>query len=596
MDETSLLYERIMREQRQRDVLSNRTPIEDKLNSLKYTQLRRQRERELILHQHPEMRMQIERLKHESNGLSLADVNLAPSPASAIGASRTGKCATSLFNHQQRLEPSLASPSIVHSVATHAAEIPKPLILYAAERAASSTGFNQLSTAPTSLVRVAHEHQVHPPRQTPVFNEQTVSVGTAASAAPKQIITSSRGGTAILTAATDHHRRHMRSHGRPATAEIIHVPATTASLANVAPQQDLHSIVLTPQYPQHHGYGSQQQQVQLVHVPSLPTATMERLPGFVRNVSLSSDTVSDGSIHQQPPTIETIAGSICHRTQVALGQELRSHLLLHQQQGHEQLLDAQAPCFPSSSSRLSAGYGQEIQRHPPMEVMTALQKAPTSAAALMQEQLSTAHFQQGKQRIEQQQTEQPRRTPVRSPVVQSHHDFRSVVEPVLQRLEFQTSQAAPEAQTPQTLCGAPMLPTDEADRIVTQTAVPPVEGGKPRVVSYTVTSTDETMPDAADESDDSDRSQEQRLQDDTGDGRGEGKARGSDDGDDPNHNRHKNKKKKTTGRTGLRKDPQWLKMHERLKDYKEEHGDCIVPRGYPPSPVLASWVAEQRYV
>lgn len=38
----------------------------------------------------------------------------------------------------------------------------------------------------------------------------------------------------------------------------------------------------------------------------------------------------------------------------------------------------------------------------------------------------------------------------------------------------------------------------------------------------------------------------------------------------------------------------WLATLEELKSYKEEHGDCIVPRGYANGPKLASWVAEQR--
>ena len=38
----------------------------------------------------------------------------------------------------------------------------------------------------------------------------------------------------------------------------------------------------------------------------------------------------------------------------------------------------------------------------------------------------------------------------------------------------------------------------------------------------------------------------------------------------------------------------WLSSLEELRRYKEQHGDCIVPRGYAANPKLASWVAEQR--
>ena len=42
------------------------------------------------------------------------------------------------------------------------------------------------------------------------------------------------------------------------------------------------------------------------------------------------------------------------------------------------------------------------------------------------------------------------------------------------------------------------------------------------------------------------------------------------------------------------KDNKWLASFEQLVEYKKEHGDCIVPRGYSPNSRLASWVAEQR--
>jgi hypothetical protein len=42
------------------------------------------------------------------------------------------------------------------------------------------------------------------------------------------------------------------------------------------------------------------------------------------------------------------------------------------------------------------------------------------------------------------------------------------------------------------------------------------------------------------------------------------------------------------------KDDKWLVSLEKLKAYKQQSGDCIVPRGYAQDPQLASWVAEQR--
>jgi hypothetical protein len=42
------------------------------------------------------------------------------------------------------------------------------------------------------------------------------------------------------------------------------------------------------------------------------------------------------------------------------------------------------------------------------------------------------------------------------------------------------------------------------------------------------------------------------------------------------------------------KDVQWMSNLDVLRQYKEEHGDCVVPRGSSANPRLANWVAEQR--
>jgi len=46
--------------------------------------------------------------------------------------------------------------------------------------------------------------------------------------------------------------------------------------------------------------------------------------------------------------------------------------------------------------------------------------------------------------------------------------------------------------------------------------------------------------------------------------------------------------------TKNKQDTRWLSSYQELKEYKDEYGDCIVPRGFPLNPRLASWVAEQR--
>ena len=39
-----------------------------------------------------------------------------------------------------------------------------------------------------------------------------------------------------------------------------------------------------------------------------------------------------------------------------------------------------------------------------------------------------------------------------------------------------------------------------------------------------------------------------------------------------------------------------IRMFERLKKYKEKHGDCLVPQKYEDDPELGRWVATQRRV
>lgn len=41
-------------------------------------------------------------------------------------------------------------------------------------------------------------------------------------------------------------------------------------------------------------------------------------------------------------------------------------------------------------------------------------------------------------------------------------------------------------------------------------------------------------------------------------------------------------------------DAKWDKMYQRLITYKETHGNCLVPKGYPMDPKLANWVETQR--
>lgn len=41
-------------------------------------------------------------------------------------------------------------------------------------------------------------------------------------------------------------------------------------------------------------------------------------------------------------------------------------------------------------------------------------------------------------------------------------------------------------------------------------------------------------------------------------------------------------------------DARWEQMFEKLLDYKEGHGDCLVPNRYEPDPSLGAWVSTQR--
>lgn len=45
---------------------------------------------------------------------------------------------------------------------------------------------------------------------------------------------------------------------------------------------------------------------------------------------------------------------------------------------------------------------------------------------------------------------------------------------------------------------------------------------------------------------------------------------------------------------GRLNDQQWEEMYQRLVRYKEENGDCLVPRKYDRDPKLSTWVETQR--
>eukprot|EP00873_Tetraselmis_striata_P009054 jgi/Tetstr1/429318/TSEL_019236.t1 len=45
---------------------------------------------------------------------------------------------------------------------------------------------------------------------------------------------------------------------------------------------------------------------------------------------------------------------------------------------------------------------------------------------------------------------------------------------------------------------------------------------------------------------------------------------------------------------GLGSEARWWRRCKELEEYKEEHGDCLVPRGYKPNPALGRWADMQR--
>mmetsp|Transcript_4517 Transcript_4517/g.6831 ORF Transcript_4517/g.6831 Transcript_4517/m.6831 type:complete len:111 (+) Transcript_4517:558-890(+) len=50
------------------------------------------------------------------------------------------------------------------------------------------------------------------------------------------------------------------------------------------------------------------------------------------------------------------------------------------------------------------------------------------------------------------------------------------------------------------------------------------------------------------------------------------------------------------GFTWKLREGNWHKMLDDLKEYKERHGDCLVPQTYAPNPALGHWVKLQREV
>lgn len=49
----------------------------------------------------------------------------------------------------------------------------------------------------------------------------------------------------------------------------------------------------------------------------------------------------------------------------------------------------------------------------------------------------------------------------------------------------------------------------------------------------------------------------------------------------------------TTERT-KKQNEDWNVRLEQLKEYKTQHGDCLVPHGYKPDPSFAEWIHRQR--
>ena len=41
-------------------------------------------------------------------------------------------------------------------------------------------------------------------------------------------------------------------------------------------------------------------------------------------------------------------------------------------------------------------------------------------------------------------------------------------------------------------------------------------------------------------------------------------------------------------------EEKWLAMYAKLQKFREEHGDCNVPRRYKDDPSLGNWVVQQR--
>jgi len=48
-------------------------------------------------------------------------------------------------------------------------------------------------------------------------------------------------------------------------------------------------------------------------------------------------------------------------------------------------------------------------------------------------------------------------------------------------------------------------------------------------------------------------------------------------------------------RAAKRDDLAWMQMFEELMEYKEKHGDCLVPNKYKDNPKLGRWVSKQRH-
>ncbi|KAL7564024.1 hypothetical protein ACA910_006936 [Epithemia clementina (nom. ined.)] len=671
--------------------------MQEKLSALKCTQLKRQFEREKILLDHPEMRIEIERLKHHNKNMLLAE--LVDSPQTPFGQINTRehqqqklqhyKChheapsvetnirAYDLKEREDGLlgfiqQQSLTSAS--GSTSSHLSGAEKSVMLYAL-LLRQQVGLNQFSSAQALVpeFRTDAPSFAASPRQqaTPTFGGNSFTVPTSTPPTPRFVVSPPSEAAETISWKSSNAPTMPSQYGRTVDltglAGIIkNGQLAPLSLAASIQQERLRRLLLAPQQMPLHDHGLQPyvqdlhagfslhlQHNHKVNFPSpLSSLAQDRhgnRGGFVRNVSLSSETTFEGAASTgyggafgDPQAMEALnaAGIPYHERPVVPVEVLRqqdvqtSRHVGNPPPGYTLQDDwSSGRTFPPPGTTQAVrevsrtDYGVSDSSSGPQDGSDLPSSFPLSRPPPVFQNAQNQHQQNNKGTAEehcvdnvgeQLAVQQDRFAVAASAETRGRSPPSLVAQEV--NAAWDTQQESPTMRTCADLQGleAPQAPVKASTPQEEDGLEATVRQDPPRQMHDLQTPENSDKPSSCFSSRDyADNSPERVSSSSTGTGDSDSLSDSvAEDGVDdqqiqperrnmPDKKRKrisecskpkeaKKKKKIVRSSGGVRKDPQWLQMYEKLKDYRGENGDCLVPRGYPPSPSLASWVAEQR--